>query len=226
MSRSDTVFILPVYNEAEVVGGVVGSILKQYKYVVCVDDGSTDRSVQELLSTDAYLVQHPINMGQGAALQTGIDFAKQLPVKYFVTFDADGQHQLSDVKAMLKQIEKSKVDIVMGSRFLGRTENMSLMKRVILRAAVKFTNRTSGLRLTDTHNGLRVFNRNVAETLKITMPDMSHASEIIELIKKNQYRYEEVPVTIRYTDYSMSKGQSMINAVNIGFDLLLRRISR
>jgi hypothetical protein len=92
--------------------------------------------------------------------------------------------------------------------------------------AIKFSNLTSGIKLTDTHNGLRAFNRKVAETMQITMPDMTHASEILEIIAKQQYRYKEIPVTIEYTDYSRAKGQSLINAINIGFDTVLRKISK
>lgn len=218
--------IIPVYNEATVVGGVIKSVLKYFKYVVCVNDGSKDNSSAEIAKTDAYLVEHPINMGQGAALQTGIEFARQLPVDFFVTFDADGQHSLKDVAIMLDEIKKSQYDIIMGSRFLGETIGMKTSKRIVLKAAIKFSNITSGLKLTDTHNGLRVFNRTVAEGMQITLPDMAHASEILEIIADKKYKYKEVPVTIEYTDYSRAKGQSIINAVNIGFDTLLRKISK
>lgn len=224
--NTNAAIIIPVYNEAKVIGGVLASILKQFKYVVCVNDGSRDDSSIEIAKTDAYLVEHPINMGQGAALQTGIEFARQLPVDYFVTFDADGQHRIQDVKTMLKEIKTGKYDIILGSRFLGETIGMKTSKRIILKMAVQFSNITSGLRLTDTHNGLRVFNRTVAEGIQITLPDMAHASEILEIVAEKKYRYKEMPVTIEYTDYSRAKGQSVINAVNIGFDTLLRKISK
>jgi glycosyltransferase involved in cell wall biosynthesis len=165
-------------------------------------------------------------MGQGAALQTGIEFARQLPVDYFVMFDADGQHRISDAQNMVKALKKGDWDMILGSRFLGSAEGIKKSKERILKLAVKFSNFTSGVRLTDTHNGLRAFNRHVAETIKITMPDMSHASEILEIISSQKYRYKEVPVTIDYSEYSMAKGQSVINAVNIVFDMLLRKVSR
>lgn len=222
----DTAVLIPVYNEAEVIKDVVSRVSKHFKYVVCVNDGSRDNSAAEISKTKAYLVEHPINMGQGAALQTAIEFARQLPVDYFVTFDADGQHRLEDVGLMLKEIKKSGTDIILGSRFLGSAVGMKRSKYVLLKAAIKFSNVTSGLRLTDTHNGLRVFNRKVAEGIQITLPDMAHASEILEIIRKGNYSYREVPVTIEYTEYSMKKGQSLINAVNISFDTLLRKITK
>jgi glycosyltransferase involved in cell wall biosynthesis len=221
-----TAIIIPVYNEATVVKQVVDAVRKKYQYVVCVDDGSRDSSAKEVNKTRAYLVSHPINMGQGAAIQTGIEFARQLPVDHFVTFDADGQHRLADVESMLEELRRTKSDIILGSRFLGSTNGMRRSKEHILRLAIRFSNATSGVKLTDTHNGLRAFNRKVAENIQITMPDMNHASEILEIIATHKYRYREVPVTIDYTDYSRAKGQSLINAVNIGFDMLLRKVSR
>ncbi len=218
---------MPVYNEAEVIGSVISGILETCPTVVCVNDGSTDASAAEIVKAGGYLVDHPINMGQGAALQTGIEFARSMPhIQRFVTFDADGQHLVADAVRMLELLEGGDLDIVLGSRFLGETVGASGAKKVLLKAAVKFSNVTSGIQLTDAHNGLRAFNRHVAETMEITAPDMTHASEIIELIGANNYRYQEVPVTIHYTDYSTSKGQASINAINIAIDTLLRRVTR
>lgn len=217
--------VIPAYREGGVIRDVVNEVLKEYPFVVCVNDGSPDNTSEELLKTKAHVVEHPINLGQGAGLQTAIDYALQFPeVEYFVTYDADGQHSLDDVKKMLSEIKKQDVDIILGSRFLGRVENISTVKKIVLKLAVRFSNATSGVRLTDTHNGLRVFNRHVAENLNITLPDFSHASEIIERIAEKQFNYKEYPVTIKYTDYSRSKGQSIFNAVNISFDTILRKL--
>jgi glycosyltransferase involved in cell wall biosynthesis len=224
--NTDTAIIIPVYNEAEVIKKVVDDLSKKFKYIVCVEDGSIDASADLIAQTKAFLVQHPINMGQGAALQTGIEFARLLPVKYFATFDADGQHRVEDVEKMIKEIENGHTDIILGSRFLGSAVGISRSKLSVLKAAIAFSNAISGIKLTDTHNGLRVFNRNVAETIQITVPDMAHASEIIDIIKTQNYRYKEIPVTIQYTDYSRSKGQSLINAINISFDTILRKFSK
>lgn len=223
----DTYIIIPVYNEELVVRDMINDVLKCFQNVICVDDGSSDNSVSEIAKTDAELVKHPINLGQGAALQTGIEYAlKYKNAKYFVTFDADGQHKLEDVENMLGYIQTHDVDVVLGSRFLGKAENIGLLKKIVLKAAVKFSNLTTGIHLTDAHNGLRVFNRHFAENVNITLPDMAHASEIIHEIKEKEFKYKELPVTIRYTDYTKSKGQSIMNAINITFDLLMRRISK
>lgn len=226
--RTDVAFVIPVYNEAEVVRGVVEKVLSQYVNVVCVNDSSRDASAAEITATGAYLVNHPVNMGQGAALQTGIEFVRRLDgIRYVVTYDADGQHRLEDVAEMLRVIEQAGTDFVLGSRFLGQEAvNMPAVKRLVLKLAVAFSSITSGVKLTDTHNGLRVFTKRVADEIQITMPDMAHASEILEIIKLHNYTYTEVPVTIEYTDYSRGKGQSIFNAVNIASDTLLRKVSR
>lgn len=223
----DVAFVVPVYNEASVIGDVIAEILEVTPNAVCVNDGSRDASAAEIVKAGGFLVDHPINMGQGAALQTGIEFARSLPgVNRFVTFDADGQHLVADAVRMIELLDAGDVDIVLGSRFLGASVGAGRMKKMLLRAAVVFSNVTSGVRLTDAHNGLRAFNRHVADTIEITAPDMTHASEIVELIARNGYRYQEVPVTIHYTEYSRSKGQASVNALNIAVDTLLRKVGR
>ena len=185
----DTAIIIPVYNEGKVIRGVISDLLKHFAHIICVNDGSKDNSADEIMAAGAMLVNHPINMGQGAALQTGIEFARELPaVKYYVTFDADGQHRIADAKQMIKLLKKGDHDIILGSRFLGETIGMKKSKEAVLKLAIQFSNITSGVKLTDTHNGLRAFNQHVAETMQITMPDMAHASEILEIISKHKYR--------------------------------------
>lgn len=225
MGGRNVAIIIPAYNEGGAVMAAINSIPTRFKNIICVDDGSKDDTGIQILSTRAKLVQHPINLGQGAALQTGIEYALLDPtIDYFVTYDADGQHRMEDVEKMLIHIRKHDVDIVLGSRFLGSAENISILKKAILKLAVKFSNASTGIKLTDTHNGLRVFNRAVAEGLNLQMADFAHASEIIDRVAEKKYRYEELPVTIIYTEYSRGKGQSIINAVNIVFDILMGRL--
>lgn len=225
--HSNVALVIPAYNEGSAIRATIDAIPLEFPHVVVVDDGSKDDTAANVALTRAVLVRHPINLGQGAALQTGIEMALLDPeIDYIVTFDADGQHRIEDVCTMLDHARHHDVDIVLGSRFLGTTINMPNTKRVILKAAVWFSNLTSGVRLTDTHNGLRVIHRRSAERLKLELPDFSHASEIVERIGQQKLNYAEVPVTIIYSDYSRSKGQSIINAVNIAFDALLRKVIR
>jgi glycosyltransferase involved in cell wall biosynthesis len=223
----DVAIIVPAYNEAPVIASVLGELLERYEHVVCVDDGSTDETAAQVRPTSAVLVRHPINLGQGAALQTGIEYALQDPsIAYFVTYDADGQHRIEDVEALLAVVRSGEVDIALGSRFLRPGTSMTATRRFVLRLAVVFTRITAGMDVTDAHNGLRAFNRRVAETLDIELSDMSHASEVIVKIKQHGYRWREVPVVVNYTEYSMRKGQSAWNAINIAFDLFLTPRSR
>lgn len=215
--------IVPVFNEGQVIGEVITQARKVFANIVCVDDGSKDNSADQIRAAGAHLVRHPVNLGQGAAIQTGVEYARSQPgARYFVTFDADGQHQVSDVVAMLERLRAEDVDIVVGTRFHGDTAHIPWIKRFILKTVVMLSPRTRRLGLTDAHNGLRVFNRTVAEQMNITLNGMSHASEIVEMIDRHKWRVVEHPVTILYTDYSMAKGQSVINGVNIVFETFLK----
>ena len=227
MRISDTALIVPAHNESRVIVATLTKALESFTHVVCVDDGSTDDTADLARTTGAKVLSHPVNVGQGAAIQTGIEYARRLPVDLFVTFDADGQHRTEDVLAMRETLLREAVDIVLGSRFLGTSKSVPRMKRLLLRAAVVFSNLTSGLRLTDAHNGLRVFNRQVAETIDLQEPGYRHASEFTEKIARHRYTYREAPVVIEYSRYSMAKGQSALNAVNILVDTVTAKaISR
>jgi len=220
----ETYFVIPAFNEGGAINDVISSIPSEYG-IICVDDGSSDSTAAEVARTRALLVRHPINLGQGAALQTGFDFAVRRPsMKYVVTFDADGQHRIEDVAAMLDRIKETNVDVVMGSRFLGGAINMPFSKRMILKLAIKFSNLSTGVRLTDTHNGLRVLNRHAVESIHLRMPDFAHASEIVDQIRRHNLSCAEAPMTIVYSDYSRAKGQSLINAINIAFDVILNKV--
>ncbi|MGZ4548160.1 MAG: glycosyltransferase family 2 protein [Blastococcus sp.] len=215
--------VVPLYNEATVIADVVRGIREAFPQVVCVDDGSSDGSAVAARKGGAVVVQHPVNLGQGAALQTGIAYALRDPeMKYIVTFDADGQHQVSDAVAMIEKLRTGTADVVFGSRFLDSRTKPGRAKRTLLRAAVVYTNLTTKMRLTDAHNGLRAMSRAVAERLDIRQNRMAHASEIVEQIGSGGFRYAEHPVHIIYTDYSRSKGQSMLNSVNIVTEMFFK----
>lgn len=220
----DVWLVVPVYNEAPVIAGVVEEALRTFPNIVCVDDGSTDGSPDRITGTGAHLVRHPVNLGQGAALQTGLRYALAQPgSERFVTFDADGQHQVEDVVTMIGVLRTKEADVVLGSRFLESAHEVPPLKKFVLRLIAAFSRPSRTLGLTDTHNGLRALNRAVAEKVDITQAGMAHASELVDFLSRADVRVREVPVTIKYTAYSMSKGQSLLNGVNIVFDLALRR---
>jgi polyprenyl-phospho-N-acetylgalactosaminyl synthase len=226
----DVWIVIPAFNEAAVIGEVIADVRSVFDHVVCVDDGSTDGSGEIARRAGAHLVRHPINLGQGAAIQTGVEYARKQPgARFFATFDADGQHRVKDVAAMIDRLCGDDVDVVIGTRF-GQQEGDSrppFFKRMVLQTAARLSARGRRLGLTDTNNGLRVFNKKVADGLNITMSGMSHANEFVTLIAENHWRVVEQPVEVLYTEYSKSKGQPLLNGVNIIFDGFLRgRIPR
>ena len=219
----DTWVIIPLYNEEQVIGNVIAEVLTAFDQVVCVDDGSSDRSAQVAARAGARVVRHPLNLGQGAALQTGFEYALSDPaMKYVLTFDADGQHQVADALGMIERLRAGEAEVVFGSRFLDERSKPSFVKKLVLRAAVGYTNATTHTRLTDAHNGLRAIDRHVLGQLKITQNGMAHASELVAQIGASKASYVEHPVHILYSDYSRAKGQSLWNSINILADLILR----
>lgn len=212
-----------MYNEGSMIGSVISELRESFPFVVCVDDGSSDNSVEVARSAGAVVVQHPINLGQGASLQTGFDFALSDPLMTEVlTFDADGQHLVDDAVGMLAKLRAEKLDIVIGSRFLDDRTQMTSLKRVTLRLAAFYTRMTTGLALTDAHNGLRVIDRELLEKINLRQNRMAHASELIDQIGGNKANWSEFPTHIVYTEYSKAKGQSVLNSINILVELLFR----
>ena len=228
MSRSDhNIFIIiPAYQEAGSIGAVLMEFDRFDYSIIVVDDGS-DPPLKENVSGRVHYLQHSINLGQGAAIQTGIEFALSLGAEFFVTFDADGQHQVSDIGALVQPLLQDKADISFGSRFLeGSTHNMPFGRSIFISLARGINFLFTGLMLTDAHNGLRALNRKAAEKIKLSENGMAHASEILFQVQQHKLRYVEVPVHIRYTDYSLKKGQKAGSGFRILFDLLLNKIFR
>jgi glycosyltransferase involved in cell wall biosynthesis len=223
MGYPDVWIVVPAFNEAGVIGDVVADLRSIFDHVVCVDDGSGDDTGGVALRAGAHLVRHPVNLGQGAAIQTGVEYARrQAGAQVFATFDGDGQHRVKDVLTMIDRLGAGDVDVVIGTRFGAGVSRPPFLKRIVLRTAAWLSPRGRRLGLTDTNNGLRVFNKTVADGLDITMSGMSHATEFIMLIAENRWRVAEVPVEVLYTEYSKAKGQPLLNGVNIIFDGFLR----
>ncbi len=212
-----------MFNEATVIAGVIADLLPEFPFVVCIDDGSSDDSVAVARSAGAHVVRHPINLGQGASLQTGFEFALADPLMTeVVTFDADGQHQVADAVGMVAKLRDDDLDIVVGSRFLDDRTTLTPAKRLVLRTAARYTRITTGMALTDAHNGLRVIGRGLLAKIHLKQNRMAHASELIDQIGGNKAKWAEFPTHIVYTDYSKAKGQSLLNSVNILVELLFR----
>lgn len=224
LSPSHLWIIVPAYNEAARIGSTLKTVLPLYPHVVVIDDGSTDNTRQVAHEAGAWVLRHEVNSGQGAALQTGIDFALRQGAEYLVTFDADGQHDPADIAQLLAPLQKGEADVALGSRFLGKTVNMPLTRKFILKAGVLFTRIVSSIKVTDAHNGLRALTRAAASKIHLVQDRMAHASEILDQIRQHRLRYVEVPVTIRYNAETLAKGQTSMQAVKIAGELLLGRM--
>jgi glycosyltransferase involved in cell wall biosynthesis len=218
--------VIPAYNEGERIGSTLRDVLAVCNNVVVVDDGSADDTKQAASKTGVWVLSHCINRGQGAALQTGIEFALRQGAEIIVTFDADGQHDAAEIPRLIAPIRDGTADVVLGSRFLGQSIGMPWTRRMLLRVGIWFTRITSQLPVTDAHNGFRAFSRFAASKIRITQDQMAHASELLDQIRTLQLRFVEAPVTIRYTAATLAKGQSSWNAVRIVAQLLMGRILR
>ena len=218
-------FVIPAFNEADSVARVVEQVRCQYPHVVVVDDGSGDDTAVAAAKAGALVLRHLVNRGQGAALKTGIDYALARGATAIVTFDSDGQHRVEDVAPLLKPVLDGRCDVALGSRFLNGDSKVPWARKLTLKLGVLFTRIVSGIRVTDTHNGLRALSRHAAEQLQFRQDRMAHASEILDEIARRKLRFTEVPVRILYTDYSRQKGQKSSAALRIVWDFLIGKSS-
>ena len=217
------VFILiPAYNEEKVINDVINDIkILGYNNVVIIDDGSIDNTYNQAKKANVLVLRHIVNRGQGAALRTGINYALNLGAGIIVTYDADGQFNPKDIEKICQPIIGGECEVVLGSRFLSQNK-VPFFKSFVLKSAILFTYFITNLNLTDVHNGFRSFSRHAAKRINIRQDKMAHASDIIHEIARLKLKYKEVPVTVRYTEYSCKKGQKISGAFRIFFDLVFK----
>lgn len=227
MDKDQIWIVIAAYNEEKSIGKVVSELAKAgYNNVVVVDDGSKDRTFESASEHAPHVLSHALNRGQGAALKTGIDYALENKADFIVTFDADGQHRVEDIPRMVKPVLTGEADITLGSRFLGSATNLPFMRKIFLKGGAIVIWLMYGIKLTDSHNGFRAMSRDAAEAIDLKSDRMEHASEFIDEIKRKKLRHEEIPVVIKYTDYSKARGQSNWNAFRILYKMLLHRLLR
>lgn len=216
--------IVAAYNEEEVLPSVLAKLKVQgYDNLVVIDDGSTDKTA-EIARENAYLVRHSKNKGQGAALRSGIQFCLEHNAEYIVTFDGDDQHMAQDICKLLHPLIHDEADIALGSRFLNGMDEVPFFRKLLLKSGALLHLILYGIKLSDSHNGLRALNRYAASQIEITQDRMEHASEFIEQIRKKKIRWKEIPVQIKYTEYSLSHGQSSWNAIKISLKIIWKRV--
>lgn len=220
-----TIVVMPAYNEGDRIVEAINDASRFVDAVVVVDDGSHDQTAERAGSAGAIVLRHAINRGQGAALQTGMDYALQkLEAEVIVHFDADGQMRGEEILPLAFAIQNGEADVVLGSRFLGSTEHMPPFRRLILKLAIAFTFLTVGLWLTDTHNGFRALSQKAAKKIRLRQNKMAHATEILEQIAAQKFRVREHPVTIRYTKATLAKGQKSSALFRVAWDVLRQKL--
>ncbi|MEK9165839.1 MAG: glycosyltransferase family 2 protein [Patescibacteria group bacterium] len=230
--------IIPAYNEEHTIAQVITDVQKFCSDIIIVDDGSSDDTYNIAQALGVKVLRHIVNRGQGAALQTGMECALQEGADVIVHFDADGQHDPSNIAYLIEPILRNQAEVVLGSRFLNSKfqipnskqisnlkSQIPIKKQIILKLAVLHQWFFSGLKVTDNHCGLRAFSRAAAERVKITQDRMSHASEILDQIARHKLKFIEVPVSVKYTDYSLQKGQkSFFGSLRIIYDFFMNRV--
>ncbi len=215
--------IVPAYNEADQVGSVVRSLFDKVSEVVVIDDGSSDSTAEAALAAGAIVIVHPINRGQGAALETGHAYARSRGADLVVHFDADGQFDPADIPSAIQALEEAHADILLGSRFLDRRSQIPWLKRCLLFPLGRLIHAlTLNTRLTDVHNGFRVLTKRALSVIYLTQDRMAHATEIIALSEKNRLKIIEFPVKVEYREY----GQGISGGLGIIRDLFMGKYIR
>ena len=215
--------VIPAYNEENNIAGVIDNLAVLYPWakIIVVDDGSKDCTAEVSRQAGASVLKHIVNSGQGAALATGTEYALDSGADFIVHFDADGQFEAEDVAILIEPIKTGRAEVVLGSRFLSQANHIPFSKKYFILPLARVVNFLfTGLWLSDAHNGLRAMSRRAAESIKITQDRMAHNSEIIAQLRKNNLKFMEVPMTVKYHRY----GQGLAGGLKIIKDLILQKI--
>ena len=189
---------IPAFNEEKNIGVIVAKLKKKYEYVIVCDDGSSDMTETIASSLGAIVVKHKTNLGYGAAIRTIFNHARKIDGDVLVTFDADGQHQISEIDSVLKPLFENKADIVIGSRFLGKTKDLPKYRKIGIKTITGLTNAMTGSDITDAQSGFRAYSKKVLNEITPTESGMGISTEILIKSSKKEMRIIEVPITISY----------------------------
>ncbi|MDD4606723.1 MAG: glycosyltransferase family 2 protein [Patescibacteria group bacterium] len=226
--QSKIVVVIPAYNEAPVIQKTLNEVLKfiSAKDILVIDDGSSDQTAELVQALGVKVVRHVINLGCGGAIKTGLDYAvKKMQADIVVTFDADGQHDASQIQSIIEPISNHQADLVIGSRFISENLDMPWYRVLANKIANLITFILFGAKITDSQSGLRAFSRESLQKLKLESNTFEFSSEIIIEARRNKLKIIEKPINVRYTDYSLSKGQGFFRAgPKTLYKLILKRI--
>lgn len=214
--------VIPAWNEAKHIVKVINKVKNFVDLVIVVDDCSKDNTYQLTLEAGALALRHPINRGQGAALQTGSDYALDLGADIIVHFDADDQFAANEIPDIIQPIIDNQADIVFGSRFLGKGSDLPKLKKYLILPIAKVVNRFFGVKTSDPQSGFRAYTKEVAKSFRIENRGMAHCSEILIKLSQSKWRIKEVPITVSYHEY----GQKFSGGIRIIKDLIIQKIGQ
>lgn len=220
-----TLIIVPAYNEASIIAETLSNLrrlLIQNQIladILVIDDGSQDGTGSVALKYADFLLTHAKNCGLGATLATGIEFAKRQNYDYCVTFDSDGQHEAKDIGKALEKLQ-SGYDIVIGSRFIGTHSGMPKSRRAILFIGNLITFLFFGVWTSDSQSGFRGLSKRAIQSINLKSNRMEVSSEFFGEIHRLGLKFVEIPIHIRYTAYSLKKGQQNSHSANVLLKLL------
>lgn len=221
------VIVIPAYNEEQSIHNVIVSCHNEgYQSIIVVDDGSTDNTAQEAQQAGAIVVSHMINRGVGGATQTGLQAARKLGADIVVTMDADGQHQAHDIKRLVGDVLNRQTDIIIGSRFLNKNNAIPLSRKLYNNIANIITFFLSGIYLTDSQSGLKAFSKPALQKINISSNGFEFCSEIIREVRHFGFSIKETPISVVYSSYSLSKGQSLSSGLTTVFKLVIKTLMR
>lgn len=214
--------IIPAFNEALKIKEVISDLRNVgLNDILVIDDGSKDDTFRIAESLGIKTLRHQVNRGQGAAIKTGMVLALREDYEAIVFFDADGQMSAQEIRNFIDKLKEG-YEVVLGSRNLGRVIDMPLIKKITKKLALIFTVVISGLKLTDTHNGFQAWRTSALKKINLRQDRFAYASELLNEISRLNLKYIEIPVCIKYTDYSRSKGQKISGLFKILWDLLIK----
>ena len=196
---------IPAFNEEENIAAIIIKLKRKYDHVLVCDDGSSDMTHDIASSLGAIVVKHPTNLGYGAAIKTIFNEARKIDGDILITFDADRQHKISEIDSVLKPISENKADIVIGSRFLGKTKEIPKYRKIGIKMITGLTNTLTGSEITDAQSGFRAYSKKVLNEISPTESGMGISTEILIKSSKKQMRISEVPITISYEDNTPSQ---------------------
>ncbi|MEM1988241.1 MAG: glycosyltransferase family 2 protein [Candidatus Woesearchaeota archaeon] len=223
-SKDNVLIIVRAYNEEKAIANVIQDLREHgCKHILVVDDCSKDKTYSIAKELGVYVVRHKINLGAGAALETGLKIAELMDFPAVIVFDGDGQHMAKDIDKFIEKLNQG-YDVVIGSRFieLGEAINISITRKLVLKLGRIYTYIVSGIWLTDSHNGFRAFTKTIYPKLRFKFRDMTYASELIDIVAKSKVKLCEVPVTIRY--FNRSDKQTSLNAIPIGIKMIIKKL--